>query len=717
MKKCKKIVVAAIAAAMCVSYTGMGNISGNDSYNETVIAADVEDAVWDGTIDTSWYDGEEAELYISTAEELAGLATIVNKGNRMAGQTIILGSDIYLNSLVDMNQSSGEKLTWTPIGYESSPFKANFNGNGHTIHGMNGTYLFGYVENSKISDITINKGYSGSICGKSINTTFENCVNNNSFQDSFSGEISDVTYSCGGGICGWAKNGVFKNCKNTGDVTANGSRVCIGGICGYNENDYNYEGLFENCVNDGNISGDNYCAGILANGDSDNIFNNCINNGMIGGETKETYSSGISNDGVINDCINNGDIFGLNSCGISYRGKVTRCCNKGDIMWIVIKYTDKYGNTKYEYGRVKGIGGYQAEYCSNYGNITYYSEDNSVSSLDVYGIGATTNICCYNRGNINAGEKGTAIGIGESASNCYNAGDMTGKYLYAISDTEYANRISDCYFINTAAPTGTGCNQDVAIAKSAANMKKESFVRSLGSAYVYQENDFPVLFWEAGIPLLTIDNTELTFSEYEQTQTITAETTSENPITWSSDNEKIATIDENGVITATGNGTCNIIAEVEGAKAYCSVTVAYDYCIRPTELSMEVDAANSLKIYSKNTNEITELPVSYSSSNEDVAEVNKRGIVSANSPGTAEIHAVIGDIDMVCVVTVEGVKGDVNVDGEFTAADVVALQKWLLAFPDTKLNNWKAADLCPDDTLNIFDLVLMKKELLNIENQ
>lgn len=56
--------------------------------------------------------------------------------------------------------------------------------------------------------------------------------------------------------------------------------------------------------------------------------------------------------------------------------------------------------------------------------------------------------------------------------------------------------------------------------------------------------------------------------------------------------------------------------------------------------------------------------------------------------------------------------GDVNDDGEFNVADVVLLQKWLLAVPDTHLINWKAVDFCNDNVLNVFDLCLMKRELL-----
>jgi len=60
----------------------------------------------------------------------------------------------------------------------------------------------------------------------------------------------------------------------------------------------------------------------------------------------------------------------------------------------------------------------------------------------------------------------------------------------------------------------------------------------------------------------------------------------------------------------------------------------------------------------------------------------------------------------------ESVRGDVNADGELNVSDLVLLQKWLLAVPGTKLADWKAADLCNDDRLDVFDLCLMRKALL-----
>ena len=69
--------------------------------------------------------------------------------------------------------------------------------------------------------------------------------------------------------------------------------------------------------------------------------------------------------------------------------------------------------------------------------------------------------------------------------------------------------------------------------------------------------------------------------------------------------------------------------------------------------------------------------------------------------------------DLTIAEAVSFVKGDVNADGDFNVSDVVLLQKWLLAVPDTHLANWKAADFCEDERLNVFDLCLMKRELIN----
>ena len=56
--------------------------------------------------------------------------------------------------------------------------------------------------------------------------------------------------------------------------------------------------------------------------------------------------------------------------------------------------------------------------------------------------------------------------------------------------------------------------------------------------------------------------------------------------------------------------------------------------------------------------------------------------------------------------------GDVNADGSFNVSDLVLMQKWLLAVPDAELKNWKAGDLCDNGILDVFDLCVMRKKLI-----
>lgn len=43
----------------------------------TAFAAGTTDS-WDGTADTSWYDENETEFHLQTAEQLAGMAKLIN---------------------------------------------------------------------------------------------------------------------------------------------------------------------------------------------------------------------------------------------------------------------------------------------------------------------------------------------------------------------------------------------------------------------------------------------------------------------------------------------------------------------------------------------------------------------------------------------------------------------------------------------------------------
>lgn len=57
------------------------------------------------------------------------------------------------------------------------------------------------------------------------------------------------------------------------------------------------------------------------------------------------------------------------------------------------------------------------------------------------------------------------------------------------------------------------------------------------------------------------------------------------------------------------------------------------------------------------------------------------------------------------------VAGDVNADGVFSAADVVMVQKWLIGMG--RLVNPEAGDLCKDNMINVFDMCIMRRMLLD----
>ena len=53
-----------------------------------------------------------------------------------------------------------------------------------------------------------------------------------------------------------------------------------------------------------------------------------------------------------------------------------------------------------------------------------------------------------------------------------------------------------------------------------------------------------------------------------------------------------------------------------------------------------------------------------------------------------------------------------DANGVFDLRDIVLMQRWLLAVPETRLADWEAGDLYEDGVLDGFDLAQMKREYL-----
>lgn len=86
-------------------------------------------------------------------------------------------------------------------------------------------------------------------------------------------------------------------------------------------------------------------------------------------------------------------------------------------------------------------------------------------------------------------------------------------------------------------------------------------------------------------------------------------------------------------------------------------------------------------------------------------------IIYGYKDSTAEAYAKKYNREFIAYDTSFNTPGDVNIDGTVSIADAVALQNYLLGRTKT-LTNWKNADLCKDDRIDVFDMVLMRKLLI-----
>jgi len=84
----------------------------------------------------------------------------------------------------------------------------------------------------------------------------------------------------------------------------------------------------------------------------------------------------------------------------------------------------------------------------------------------------------------------------------------------------------------------------------------------------------------------------------------------------------------------------------------------------------------------------------------------KKGFHIDASGGTAVDYAKENGIRLKSDI----IRGDINADGDFTVADLVMLQNYLVRRGE--VIDWSAGDLCKDSMLDVFDLCLMKRELL-----
>ena len=190
------------------------------------------------------------------------------------------------------------------------------------------------------------------------------------------------------------------------------------------------------------------------------------------------------------------------------------------------------------------------------------------------------------------------------------------------------------------------------------------------------------------------------------------------PVSWSSSDETVARVDENGNVEALSQGSATITATADGASDECFVLVgalveAGSLTIDRESLIMDVGRRSVLKA--------TVTPVTASvlwiSSDSSVVQVTTDGSLTALNAGTAVITAISGTFSDTCTVLVRAAEGSDCPDFEVPVYDNVTgeLTDETYSPADSRgkvtvINFWGTWCLPCKDELPFFDRVAREDE-------
>ncbi len=134
-------------------------------------------------------------------------------------------------------------------------------------------------------------------------------------------------------------------------------------------------------------------------------------------------------------------------------------------------------------------------------------------------------------------------------------------------------------------------------------------------------------------------------------------------VTWTSSDNKVATVDETGHVIAVAEGTATITATCQGVKATAAVTVSAKSdvlvpAIKVTPEAVSLVEGDSFSLTVEKTDLDADAVVTWTSSDNKVATVDETGHVIAIAEGTATITATCQGVKATAAVTVSA-KSDV----------------------------------------------------------
>jgi hypothetical protein len=376
--------------------------------------------IWDGTADTTWYtdDKSATEFTITTAEQLAGLARLVNGSDdndtySMYGKTIKLGASIMLNDTADWEDwvTNPPANEWVAIGTNKNRFLGAFDGSNYVVSGVyinsesDNQGLFGYISTSaEIKNLGVIASY-----------------------------VKGKKYI--GGLIGYNFGGKVINSYFIGTVTGGGN--VVGGLVGYNG------GTISDSYFTGTVMGKDYVSGLAGENYRECKISNSYSTGMVMGEDVVGGLVGY-NGGAISDSYSTSTVIGENGVGglsAGNGGTIKRCYSTGTVTGKESVGGLSAGNggtieTSYSTGMVTGTGDYVGGLVGSSG----YRNASNVKIINNYSIGMVT-------GKNYVGGLVGFIYDTEIKRN-YSVGKVTGTGPYvhgSIGEAEYSIRYDNLY--------------------------------------------------------------------------------------------------------------------------------------------------------------------------------------------------------------------------------------------------------------------------------
>ena len=215
----------------------------------------------------------------------------------------------------------------------------------------------------------------------------------------------------------------------------------------------------------------------------------------------------------------------------------------------------------------------------------------------------------------------------------------------------------------------------------------------------------PVAFGTDDAPAVTPETAAT--GESAETDEKLAKAASKLTVEWTSSDESVATVDETGMVVAVSAGEADITASVTDSEmsAVCKVTVkvaAKDITV-PDNLDVKLNDGNETTVEATvSPADATDVKVSYASTDEAVATVDKDGRVQVLQPGECDIVTTLTQEDKKVVekkthikayYEVEGITLD-KTEGILTAGNTVALNATVLPkeIADETTVTWTSSD-------------------------